>query len=178
MQKGMIDGNDDLKFRKINPMIEDTISVMKQQSTGIVPALEILQIGYNEMKDHLNQSASPLAATTIATDIAKGLEQIENLFKIDRLAEQDTESGTVDKQSIDISTRRRQLKKKAFGDGPAAAAASSGSSKKVMSGNYRNSITDDGDYIKIEKANQRLTKINPLNKREFRTVVKQLVVPM
>ncbi|XP_037032954.1 snRNA-activating protein complex subunit 1 [Bradysia coprophila] len=175
MQKGMIDGNDDLRFRKINPMIDDTMSVMKEPSTGIVPALEILQIGYNEMKEHLNQSSSSLAPTTIATDIAKGLEEIENLFKIDRVPKAHDPDSDADNQSDDISTRRKQLKKKAYG---ADAAASSESPKKTKSGKYRNSITDDGDYIKIEKATQKVTKNNELTKREYRTVVKQLVVPI
>ncbi|KAG4078528.1 hypothetical protein HA402_009240 [Bradysia odoriphaga] len=173
MQKGMIDGNDIFRFRKINPMIDDTISVMKEPSTGIVPALEILQIGYNEMKEHLNQSSSSLAPTTIATDIARGLEEIENIFKIDRVANaQDTDLGA---ESDDISTRRKQIKKKAYVDD---AAASSESPKRTMSGKYRNSITDDGDYIKIEKATAKVMKNNELTKREYRTVVKQLVVPI
>lgn len=170
MQKGMIDGNDALKFRKINPMIEDKISVMKEPSTGIVPALEILQIGYNEMKEHLNQSSAQLPPTTIVTDIAKELDEIENLFKIDRC----TDSGA-DNQTCDISTRRKQLKKKAFGEDPTA---SSTSPKRTTNGKYRNTITDEGEFIRIEKATQRAAKSSELNKREYRTVAKQLVVPM
>lgn len=172
MQKQM-DGKDGGKFRKINPAIETTITTMKDQSTGIVPALEILQIGYNEMKEHLNQTSSSMSATTIATDITKGLEELENLFKVDHAIEQDNDSRD-DQPTTNYSTRRRDLKKKAFVGEPAH---SSEPPKKKISMTYRTSITDDGEYIKIQKAKSVKPK-KPLNGRDNKTVIKQLEVPM
>lgn len=49
MQKGVNNGNDDNKFRKINPVIQKSLSSLNAPTTGLLPALEILQVGYNEM---------------------------------------------------------------------------------------------------------------------------------
>lgn len=172
MQKQM-DGSDGSKFVKINSVIDTTITTMKDQSTGIVPALEILQIGYNEMKEHLNQTSSSMSTTTIATDITKGLEALENLFKVDHTIEQDNDSCD-DEHPTNISTTRRNLKKKAF---EGETAQRSGPPKKKISMTYRTSITDDGEYIKIQKAKSVKPK-RPLNGRDNKTVIKQLEVPM
>src|ERR1700744_3173547 len=98
MQKGMSSTNDNGRFRKINPNVEKTISTMKDKATGILPALEILQVGYNEMKEHLDRT-STLSATTITTDILKGLGTIEKIFNNETVVEEskndsDSDSST------------------------------------------------------------------------------------
>lgn len=178
MQKGMSDAGDDGKFRKINPSVENTIASMKDQTTGIVPALEILQIGYNEMKEHLDETSSSMAATTIASDIFKGLETIGNIFKVDPvIGVQEDGDSCDDTQEPFINTKRRQLRKKAFEGGQTASSGSP--KKKKISMKYRSFITDIGEFINIAKAPQvKSKKINQFSEREIKTVIKQLEEPM
>lgn len=177
MQKGLIGGSDDGKFRKINSVIEKTISTMNDQTAGIIPALEILQVGYNEMKEHLNQTSSSMSTTTIATDLLEGLEAIEKLFKVDTVIAVREEDSCGDKKSkTDINTTRRQLKKKAF---EGEQATSSESPKKTPSVKHRTSITDDGDNIKLVKATvKKPKKTNQPFGRAIKSVLKQLELPM
>lgn len=176
MQKGISDGSDENKFRKINSVVETAITTMKEQTNGIIPALEILQVGYNEMKEHLNQTSSSLSATTIATDIFRGLESIEKLFRIDTVVgENEVNDPSDDKPKCFINARRRQLKKKAF---QCVRPTRTQSPKKRTSMNYT-SIVDDGEFLKIEKKTVfKSKKLNPLNDRQIKTVIKQLEMPM
>lgn len=175
MQKGAIDRRDDGVFRKINPIIEKSISAMTDRKTGIIPALEILQIGYNEMKEHLSQTSSAMSATTIASDISKGLEAIDQLFKVAQTVQEDDESCD-DQSKVHINTKRRQLKAKAFGGSERDAK----SSKKTISTMGRTSIVDDGEFIKIEKAGSyKARNIKQFNVRETKTrTIKQLETSM
>lgn len=172
MQKGMSDGSDG-EFRKINQEVENVISTMKDQSTGIISALEILQVGYNEMKEHLDQTASSMSATTIVSDICKGLEAIGNIFKVDLIVAEQGDTDSCDDK--EINQKRRQLKKKAFEGGETSAAGSS--MKKKISMKHRTSITEYGEYLEIAKAPQ-VKKMNQFNEREIKTVIRQLEEPM
>lgn len=177
MQKGLNKANGNSIFRKFNPIIESTINSITNKTTGLIPALEMLQIGYNEMKEHLDPTSSTLPATTIATDVLKGLEKLEKLFdgetNIDVLE---------DDESSHINTKRRKIRKKAF-DGveiepEPVPGSSSSSTKKKISMKYRTSITDDGDFLKIAKASiVKSGKPNRFNERQIKSVIKQLGLP-
>lgn len=169
MQKGMSSTSDNGRFRKINPNVEKTISTMKDKTSGIIPALEILQVGYNEMKEHLDRT-STLSATTITTDILKGLETIEKIFNNEIIEEQPVNySDDVSSAEDNVNTNRRKIKKKAFrGDGAS-------SSKKEINMKYRTSIIDDGEFLNISKSSQHKSKkINKISARQAKTVNKQL----
>lgn len=49
---------------------------------GIIPAMQMLEAGYNEMKEHLDTSSSRelLPATNIMKEVNEGIRNIENLF--------------------------------------------------------------------------------------------------
>lgn len=175
MQKGMTNANDDSKFRKITPMIDKTIASLKDQTTGIISALDILQVGYNEMKEHIDQSASILPATTIATEILKDLGKIEKLFNVQTTVNEADASDASDKPEKSlVNTKRKTIKKKAF-----SGESGSSSTPKEISMKYRTYTTDDGNFINIAKSSQnKYKKINALNERQIKTVVKQLEVPM
>lgn len=171
----MSDGSDCGKFRKVNAFVENTISTMKEQNAGIIPALEILQVGYNEMKEHLNETSSVMPPTTIVNDIIKGLAGIEKIFTLDPIIDEQEEIDLCDdKPDTSINTKRRELKKKAF---KGKTADVSVSPKKNISMRYRTSITDDGEFLKIAKAPVIKPK-KSLNQREIKTVIKQLEPPM
>lgn len=70
-------------FHKITPQIIDTISTIKDGSTGLVTSMDILQAGYNEMKEHLaktNENCSGLTVSTLANEISNEIDKIENIF--------------------------------------------------------------------------------------------------
>lgn len=73
----------DLVFRNIHNTVAAELHALRHPVTGIVPALQLLQAGYNEMKDHLDDAASMLPATAVMEDIVAGLENIEKIFKIE-----------------------------------------------------------------------------------------------
>lgn len=175
MQKGMSKSGGGSKFRKINPILQKTISTMKDPKSGIIPALEILQVGYNEMKEHLNQtSSSSMPETTIVTEILDGLEAIEKCFKVDSIVEQDGTDTIEDKSTSNVNTKRRQLKKMAFEGG---LSVTSLVPQKKVSSMFRTAIVDDGEYLNIMKSKP-TKKANSLNNRELKTVIKQLQIPM
>lgn len=171
MQKGMSSANENSEFRKVNPVMEKTISTLKDKSSGIIPALKILEVGYNEMKEHIDPSASILPQSTIATDILKGLAKLEKII-VDRTMNEAeiTANDTVSKSQG--NSKRKELKKKAHG-------GEFDSKIKKISMKYRTHTTDDGEFIKITKSSQNKSKkVKQLSERQLKTVVKQLEVPM
>lgn len=70
-------------FEKTQPQILSTTSTLKDQSTGLVSAIDSLQVGYNEMKEHLaqsNENCAGLQASTIMEGIMAAIEGIEQVF--------------------------------------------------------------------------------------------------
>lgn len=73
-------------FRKINPIIEGEVAGLRNESKGLLSAIDILQAGYNEMKEHLSATVadcSGLASTKIATEIADHVNEIQANFDDD-----------------------------------------------------------------------------------------------
>lgn len=64
---------------RIGHALSGTIATLKE---GIVPALQILEAGYNEMKEHLDPSFSRelLPATNIMNDLLAGCQTIDQLL--------------------------------------------------------------------------------------------------
>lgn len=112
-------------FKKHTSNIVSELAQIKNESAGIIPALEILQVGYNEMKEHLDQpgpSKGLLPATTIMEKIMAGVNQMEkNLIpaahkeKHNALRKREMTKSDSDDESIDeIGLKRSQIKKKGF----------------------------------------------------------------
>lgn len=73
-------------FRKINPIIEGEVTALRDESKGLMSAIDILQAGYNEMKEHLSATmtdCSGLATTKIATEITDHVNGIRANFEDD-----------------------------------------------------------------------------------------------
>lgn len=73
-------------FRKINPLIEGEVTALRDESKGLMSAIDILQAGYNEMKEHLSATVadcSGLTSTKIATEIAEHVHEIQSNFEDD-----------------------------------------------------------------------------------------------
>lgn len=133
-----------------------------------------------KQKEHLNQSSNSMSATTIVTDITKRLDEIGKLFKLGTATEEATGSVSGDAAGDGHgNSKRRKLKMKAFEGAQKGRTASESSPNKRPQLTYRTSVTDDGDFIKIEKAPLRkVENKRQLKERELRTVIKQLDEPM
>lgn len=73
-------------FRKINPIIEGEVATLRDESKGLMSAIDILQAGYNEMKEHLSATVadcSGLAPTKIAAEIVDHVHEIRANFEDD-----------------------------------------------------------------------------------------------
>lgn len=92
-------------FRKINPIIETEVAALRDDSKGLMSAIDILQAGYNEMKEHLSATiadCSGLAATKIATNIAEHVREIQANFEDD---------FTRSKRRRELQTRKRMARR-------------------------------------------------------------------
>lgn len=72
-----------VNFQKL-PCVLDAISMMRCESKGLLTAMDILQVGYNEMKEHLaktNQNCVGLRPSTIVNEIVAEIDKIEGHFK-------------------------------------------------------------------------------------------------
>lgn len=70
-------------FQKVTPHIIDTVATIKDGSTGLLTSMDIIQAGYNEMKEHLaktNENCAGLKASVLANEIANEIEKFENIF--------------------------------------------------------------------------------------------------
>ena len=100
-------------YKKFKPTI---FAKAKNESSGIIPALEILQVGYNEMKEHLDlagPSQGLLPTSTFMTDIIHSIDKIENNFKSIKNVKH-KKNDAVKKEDNTIGLRRRDIKRKAF----------------------------------------------------------------
>lgn len=81
--------------------------------TGLVPALQLLQAGYNEMKGHLNGGAM-LTPTNVMDGIVASMANIERIFDLKRTAERaesDGDEAALEKLvDYSIGERRQRLK--------------------------------------------------------------------
>lgn len=76
------------EFQSANPLIANPINAMTDKSSGLLTALEIIQIGYNEMKEHLSNTVpecSGLANTNCLRDILPRMEKICERFDGNKL---------------------------------------------------------------------------------------------
>lgn len=71
------------KSARIGNDLVNQIGTLKE---GIIPAMQMLEAGYNEMKEHLDTSLSRnlLPATSIMTEVNVGIRNIEKLFLISK----------------------------------------------------------------------------------------------
>lgn len=167
-------------FKSIGTFIESELATMKDEMYGIIPALEMLQVGYNEMKEHLDMagpSKGLLPSTSIMSNIMTGMEKIEKIFssavaedkaivgrkrKLHREMLEVIDSDLDEDIMTSIGAKRACLKKKAF----------TGESIPDV----KISVTEDDDILKVTRQIKTYTRDK---KRELRrrTVVKQLNVP-
>lgn len=73
-------------FRKVNPIIESEVAGLRDESKGLMSAIDILQAGYNEMKEHLSVAmpdCSGLMATKISAEIAEHVNEVQAYFEDD-----------------------------------------------------------------------------------------------
>lgn len=78
-------GNDATNnYQKINTTILPTINGLRDESKGLLTAIETLQVGYNEMKEHFAKTTTDMANlknTNIVGDIVPRIEKIQKLFE-------------------------------------------------------------------------------------------------
>lgn len=70
-------------FQTINPLVVGQIDTMANRSSGLLTAFEIIQIGYNEMKEHLTETiteCSGMTNTNCLRDILFRMEKIKARF--------------------------------------------------------------------------------------------------
>lgn len=85
MLKDFANGGVGSSFIRLAPSLGSELVSLKNPNSGIVPALDILQDAYNEMKEHLDAggpSTGLLPATTIVDEIKAGIEKIEHAFSM------------------------------------------------------------------------------------------------
>lgn len=71
-------------FRKIGPIIRKDIKMLGDETEGVLGAIDLLQVGYNEMKESLSNTiddCSGMATTNILQEIFPQLDKIEKFFK-------------------------------------------------------------------------------------------------
>lgn len=126
-------------FNKIDPVIKEMTSNIENTKTGLLPAINLLQTSYNEIKKSINlelgaaaaastTSSGILSDTEIFNDIVESMTNIKNSFHIetenenceqiiDELGddnEKSIESDYARANIINIGSKRIKLKKKSF----------------------------------------------------------------
>lgn len=74
------------RFHKINSEVTGTLSSLREGDKGLVCAIETLQVGYNEMKDHFKTNFGEcfsLRSTNVLKDIDSQLDNIYMIFAKD-----------------------------------------------------------------------------------------------
>lgn len=66
-------------FRRIKTKIKNEISEMKNESNGLLKSIDLLQMGYNEMKEHLAITFDECSGLTTSDMISKINEHIEKI---------------------------------------------------------------------------------------------------
>lgn len=77
-------------YQKINTTIIGTVKELRDESRGLLPAIETLELGYNEMKEHFAKTARDLATLKNADligDIVARVEKVQKLFENDHVRE-------------------------------------------------------------------------------------------
>lgn len=72
-----------MNFQKIAPQMLDIAGMLKDESSGVLSGLDILQAGYNEMKEHLtkvNENCTGLRPLNVIEPIAIHMDNIESTF--------------------------------------------------------------------------------------------------
>lgn len=72
-----------LSFQKITPQMLDIAGMLKDESSGLLSGLDILQAGYNEMKEHLakfNDNCAGLRSSNMVGPLGVAIDKIENTF--------------------------------------------------------------------------------------------------
>lgn len=150
--------------------LESELSVWKDKNHGIIPALELLQVGYNEMKQHLDAegpSQGVLPSSNIIGEISKGIKNIEEYFKLSLKRKSDfddsDEDDTSDSDNSDIGERRKKLKKKKLNV----------STEIATDSNYRCRLDEDDEFINIYRPNKVFVR-DAEREKIGRTVLKSL----
>lgn len=85
-----------------NELLNEVVALKE----GIVPALQMLEAGYNEMKEHLDTSRSRdlLPATNIMKQISEGMRNVEHMLRAPKaLTKVQTESRKLLHSALDVS---------------------------------------------------------------------------
>lgn len=155
------------EYKRFEPVIAPDVMSLECASTGVISALGILQIGYNEMKEHLDMagpSTGLLPPTSIISDINTSLEKIKKYWKIGENLKPISDDGGGDEETQNpgsIGVRRARIKKTG----------------------WRGNITAAKLISKAKSANPALKeyslkqKRNQLQELRRRTVQRQLIVP-
>lgn len=88
-------GNDGLgDFQPINTSLIGQINALQNESNGLMSAIETLQVGYNEMKEHFKSSCdgTNLESIDVITGVKSQLQQIKKIFD----------------RKVDVASRRRR----------------------------------------------------------------------
>lgn len=147
-------------FKRYTAQIHTELAKLKNESTGIIPALEILQVGYNEMKEHLDKagpSEGLLPTTTIMEEIMTGVDNIEKNLKPPSSKEKTKEGHAKKKRNSesddDIGLKRSKIKQKGF--------------KKTGQGYWNGTSSSDTEHDEETEKKLPVSKryISPHNKR-------------
>lgn len=76
---------------KSNRIRNEFINNLGNLKDGVIPALHMLEAGYNEMKEHLDKSKQRnlLPITKIMKDVSEGIERIEEIFRAPKQSQQE-----------------------------------------------------------------------------------------
>lgn len=159
------------EYKRYAPVIATQVGSLESASTGVISALGILQLGYNEMKEHLDvtgPSKGLLPPTSILSDITTSMENIKKYWKIgenleptvDSYSESEGGANDVTEDPGRIGLRRVQLKKTGW---RSKMTAEDLISKAKATVSFK-------EYSRKEKRDQ-------LQELRRRTVQRQLIVP-
>lgn len=165
------------EYKRFAPVIITEVESLQNTSTGVISALGTLQVGYNEMKEHLDlagPSTGLLPPTSIINDINTTMEKIKTYWKIKETVELNSKSGgSVDAthHSSSICARRVQLKNTGW--------ESNNTSSKLISKVISSSTVNRASFLTKPalKVYSRKEKRDPSLELRRRTVQRQLVVP-
>lgn len=71
-------------FQKINPTIIGSVNDLQNESKGLLSAIEILQVGYNEMKGHFADTIKEcvnMKSTDIISEVNTQLDTVKKIFE-------------------------------------------------------------------------------------------------
>lgn len=147
----------DSEMKKIEGSVKEDLMNFVKERNGIVSAIQLIEMGYNEMKEGLKNPKNDklLPASSCATEVLLGLRKINEIFNPEPAIE-----------VVSGDSRRKSLKKKAFqGNESPEKAPDEVPGKKGRTTMWRKMVQVNNQYLEVttpyrdtQRKNQSFTK--------------------